>query len=810
MPRAAAVELDVDPAADDVGGTVALDVTITRPLRVLWLHGRDLTVSAVRVRDAAGTLRPARLVDDPTAPGEHSDGQGDLVGVAVDEPLLPGPAQLELTWRAPWGERGGLMRSTDGPPLAVTDLSPADARSLVPCFDDPRFKIPWTLSLVVPHRLAAFANYPETARDPIDDARDRVRFAPTRPLPPHLVAFAVGELVAVDAGATPVPMRVLTVPGTEAQVAHAAAQLAGLATAIAEYVDEPVPFPKLDVVAVPALSDEVVGMENPGLITVRADSLLVGPASPPWLTTAVTSTLAHELSHLWFGDLVSLAWWDEFWLNEGFATWLTDKLMAAREPTWSLVGHPFAPWLLMASDRPGGRPVRAGVHVPADYPAILDIRPYVRGAAVVALLEAWAGPESFRALVRRWLDDHRDGSVTTADLATALATATGVDSATAAGALAGLVDHAGVPVVRVAPECPPDGPPALAITADHGPADAPWPLPVCARLDGGAVRCAVVRGAASIALPPGACPRVVVPNPGARGYLRPLLAPGLLAAALAPGAASRDERAMLTRAVTDADPPRSLADRLAMATTCDVDDLGWCRGQLEPLVTALVTSRRRPALRARLTALYAGAPVGFGVGQGRARQAAAQRAALLASLGDRAHAAAAKAALAPVLAGDEQDVGYAATVLTAAAAGDARLWRRYLAHLTASDRLAPTVATGLGGFTDKGARARLLRLVADHRVDARLRARVLTAAFSNPALRDHRHALATAAAPHLTATELAATLASWCGADDDAVATRLLTARGADDSQRVHVSVRLLACSQRTAAFAAEAEQLAP
>ncbi|HVV84166.1 MAG TPA: M1 family aminopeptidase, partial [Kofleriaceae bacterium] len=481
-PVAASIELEVDPRAPDVGGRVTIDVAIGRPLRVVWLNGRGLTIAAARIVDG-GRTQVARVIGDPLAAADHTDGQGELIGLAVDQPLLPGAARVEIDYRAAWGSDGGLLHSTEIGPMAVTDLSPDDARSVMPCFDDPRFKLPWTLALIVPTGMAAFANYPERARHPVDAGHDRVEFQPTRPLPVHLLAFTVGALVTIDGGTEPVPTRVITVAGTEAAMAHAASQLPGLLAELSAYVEEPVPFPKLDVVAVPTLSGSVVGMENPGLVTVRADSLEVAAGAPPWVAEAVTSTLAHELSHLWFGDLVSLAWWDEFWLNEGFATWLTDKLMAAREPTWSLVGHPFAPWLMMAQDPPGSSPVRKPLRALADFPQILDLKAYARGAAVVATFEAWLGPARFRDVVHGWIAQHRDGSVTTSMLVDALAAAAPADPAggivadrpAVAATMAGLVDHAGVPTARFALRCDAGGPARVDVAVDHGPAAAPWP-----------------------------------------------------------------------------------------------------------------------------------------------------------------------------------------------------------------------------------------------------------------------------------------------------------------------------------------------
>lgn len=810
-PLAATVELAVDPRADDIGGRVAIDVAITRPLRVIWLHARGLDISDAQVI-VDGAPHPARVIADPST--THTDGQGELIGLAVDEPLLAGPARIALTYRAPWGTDAGLIRSADVGPMAVTDLSPADARSVMPCFDDPRFKIPWTVALTVPADLAAFANYPERSRRAVDAGHIRIEFEPTRPLPAHLVAFAVGALVTVDGGARPVPIRIITVAGTEATMAHAAAQVPALLSALSAYLDEPVPFPKLDVVAVPSLSGQVVGMENPGLITVRADSLAVAADAPPGVAISVTATLAHELAHLWFGDLVSLAWWDEFWLNEGFATWLTDKLMAEREPGWTMLGHPFAPWSLMSQDGPDTSPVRKPLRTLADYPAILDLKAYARGAAVVATLEAWLGPAAFRALMHGWIERHRDGSVTTDLLVEALAAAPGladppVARLTLSAMMAGLVDHAGVPLARFALRCDRDAPPRLEITVEHGPAAAPWPLPVCARYDGGASpRCALVTGSASLELT-GACPRWIVPNPGARAYYRPVLAPGLLAAALASGAPTRDERAMLTRAAHDASPPRSLDDRLRAAITCEVDVLPWCLGEFESIVWQVVTAARRPALLARLQAMLPDDAVGFDRGDWRTRLSAAQRAQLLASLGDRRWAAAGRVAADTYLRGTDGDLFYAAVVLATAAAADARLWPRYLRHVRAlHDPMASAFAVGLGSFQDRRALARIVGVLGDRRISASLRRRVLSAAFVNPALRDQRRELAARAAPLLTATEFDGELGSWCGDDDERAAAALLAARGADDDQVARAVARIAGCTADADALAADADLL--
>lgn len=537
VPTAYELELIIRPGEIRYSGRVRIAVRVTEPTRSMWLHGEDMTIDS-----ASLVLADGRAMAMP-APRSHPDG---LLSFALGEPLAPGSATLTIDFHRPYGERAGVFQQqVGGDSYVFTDFEPVDARRGFPCFDEPRFKTPWTVSVVVPAAMQALANMPELATEPMAGGLRRIRFAPTRPLPTYLVAVAVGpfELVEVPERAAPlVPIRIVVPRGHTAWATPAAAMAPELLRIVADYVGSPVPFPKLDFISVPRMSG---AMENPGLITVGAHILLSNPDAPTIRQQRLLAlVIAHELAHLWFGDLVTLRDWDDLWLNEGFATWLSYKALHA----WRAEAMPHLEQVdakaeAMAIDElVGARAVREVGHGRHNLQRIFDALSYKKGGAIVEMLEAWLGEDVFRTAMRAHLAAHADKSITTQSLGAALSAAAGRD---VSGVLASFLEQPGIPQVDIALECRAKDNPTLVLgqkpyvaLAEAELARAAgarrWRIPVCVRypVPGGEAReCMLLETeTARFRLGTAHCPAWIVPNADADGYYRYRMAPAQLLA----------------------------------------------------------------------------------------------------------------------------------------------------------------------------------------------------------------------------------------------------------------------------------------
>ncbi|MBS1839149.1 MAG: M1 family metallopeptidase [Actinobacteria bacterium] len=428
LPRRYELELVVDPDADAFSGTVAIDVTVTEPTDRIVLNALDLAIDAVTVAPRGASAIAARPVTDV----EH-----ERVELVLEEPLPPGSARIEAAFSAPFCEDlVGLYRSTFTVAgveqrLAVTQFESTHARRAFPCFDEPDMKAVFAITLVVPDGMLAVSNAAATTNEPADDDMVRVRFAETMTMSTYLVAVVVGPLATsatriVSGAATDIPLRVICPPGSE--------HLSGFALEVADagirfyegYYDLPYPGDKIDLVAIP---DFAFGaMENLGCITFREVLLLVDEAdvSQPELQR-VADVINHELAHMWFGDLVTMGWWNGIWLNEAFATFMEVTASDAFRPQWDAwTGFGLSRAAAFDTDSlPSTRPIEFPVHSPADAEAMFDILTYEKGASVLRMLEQYLGADRFRDGVRAYLAAHRHANTETTDLWDDLESSTG-------------------------------------------------------------------------------------------------------------------------------------------------------------------------------------------------------------------------------------------------------------------------------------------------------------------------------------------------------------------------------------------------
>lgn len=514
------VELTFDPAREDFTGKITIDLEIAQRSDVLWLHAKDLTIESA-VFERGGVRTPARAFHDK-----------EFLGLAA--PLEPGTSKLAITYRGKMTRNDGTGPypvEEQGAHYIFTQFESMDARSAFPCFDEPSFKVPWKLAIRAPSGATALANTPaeSTTREP--DGRVLTRFAETRPLPSYLVAFAIGpfEFVAAGSSRGGVPIRIAVPRGRTADATYAAEVTRPLLDRLEDYFGSPYPFTKLDVLAVPVFN--AGAMENPGLVTFRQELMLFKPGE---LTISRQQTYAevitHELGHMWFGDLVTLAWWDDTWLNEAFATWVAAKIVDGWKPAWDVpVMNVESKNMVMSQDSlDAARAIRQPIETPDDILNAFDGITYEKGHAVLDMLERWIGPDVFQRGVRQYLAKHAWGNATYADFVAAMSAAAGKDLKPAFDAF---VLVPGVPVVAAELACDKGKPPTLKLAQQrYAPTGSKidtkraWQLPVCVTWSANQQTgrdCTLMTGeTAELALTAKACPAWVMPNEGSVGYYR--------------------------------------------------------------------------------------------------------------------------------------------------------------------------------------------------------------------------------------------------------------------------------------------------
>ena len=547
QPKAYALALTLDPAQARHSGVVDIDVQLRQPSARIRLHAKDLLVQQ------AWAEVGARRLDAKVRPLDASS-----IELLWPKPLPTGPARLTLHFSGMLQDKDvyGLFRQQEaGRWMAATQFEATGARLAFPLFDEPGWKLPWALTLTVPESLQAVANMPLAQQTAARPGWKTLRFETTPPLPSYLLAFAVGNFDIVDAGLShpapqadaaastafsPTPMRFITPAGRGTEAAYAAASTGAIVQRLEAYFDQPHPYPKLDSLALPV----TVGfdaMEHAGLITYASTLMLAAPDSvTPRFQRDYVAIAAHELAHQWFGNLVTMAWWDDLWLNESFASWLGDRITHELQPGWGFdsaaVG---ARRDAMRTDRlQSSRRIAEPVRSDDDLANVWDSITYQKGQSVLAMFEQWLGPERFRAGVRRYIGRHAWGNATAADFSAALA----VDDPSLPEALRSFTHQPGIPRVAVDILCD-AGPPRLRLrqsrllalgSAGGAHTDAArWQVPMVIRTPGGSSRLILGDAEAEHRLPDADCPAWVQANQGGLGYYRPVYAPGGLAALLA-------------------------------------------------------------------------------------------------------------------------------------------------------------------------------------------------------------------------------------------------------------------------------------
>jgi puromycin-sensitive aminopeptidase len=418
------LRLAPDLAAATFDGDVRITATAARAVGQVVLNAAELTVDRASITDGTGTQQAVVTLDEAA----------ERLTLALERPLSPGPLTIELAFTGVLNDRlHGFYRSTFADDqgvehaIATTQFEATDARRAFPCFDEPDRKAVFAVTLDVPGDLGAWSNGPVVAEEPLPDGRRRVRFADTIPMSTYLVAFVVGPLEqteAVDVDGTAV--RVVHAPGKGHLTAFALECAAHALRFFTDWFAMPYPADKLDLVAIP---DFAFGaMENLGCVTFRETALLLDPERSSQLEQQrVADVVSHEIAHMWFGDLVTMKWWNGIWLNEAFATLMELLCVDHFRPQWRRwVSFGMERDVAMATDAlHRTRPVEYPVGPPEEAQGMFDVLTYQKGAGVLRMLERYLGADAFQAGIRRYLDRHRLGNTETSDLWDAIEEASG-------------------------------------------------------------------------------------------------------------------------------------------------------------------------------------------------------------------------------------------------------------------------------------------------------------------------------------------------------------------------------------------------
>jgi len=529
-PTGYVLDLSIDPGNSTFRGAVDVAVRLDERTSYLWMNARGLKIAKASARAGGASVGVTA-----TPRGE------EFLGVAFDRPVGPGNLALHLEYTGTVDETStqGLFRQKSGDDwYAFSMFESTDARRAFPCFDEPSYKTPWQLTLRIPKGTSAVSNTPiESEKDGPGSTRV-VAFKTTKPLPSYLVALGVGPFDYVDAGRAGLnktPIRIVTPRGRAAQARYAAATTGPLLEALEAYFGMAFPYEKLDHVAVPQTVN-FGAEENAGMITWSESVLLASPAEETIrLRRQQSDWNAHEMAHQWFGDLVTMAWWDDVWLNESFATWMADRTLTEWKPEWNKdVDRVTDRSAVMGLDSlVSSRKIRQEIGSPDDIVNAFDPISYQKGAAVLSMFESWIGKDKFRDGVRKYLAAHPYGNATSKDFLQAIETASfpGV-----AAAFSTFLDQAGVPLIRVGVSCD-GGKPSLSLSQKRflpvgtpGSADTAWRVPVCSRGGAPAARgCGLLTEASgTLPAPTAGCPSWLLANDGERGYYRVLYEGDLL------------------------------------------------------------------------------------------------------------------------------------------------------------------------------------------------------------------------------------------------------------------------------------------
>ncbi|MDA0712534.1 MAG: M1 family metallopeptidase, partial [bacterium] len=424
IPSAYDLKLNIDPSKESFSGVVKIDLTIKKTLNFFWMHGNDLEVKSVIFESEDGQSLKADYKQ------VSADG---VVKISLPKRVKAQNAILSIEYETKLtNELSGLYKVVvDKIPYAFTQFEPIAARRCFPSFDEPRFKTPFNVELTIPKDTVAVANTLVKSETINADEQKVVTFATTKPLPTYLVAFAVGPFDIVNGKALAassvrknvVPFRAVAVKGMGAKLKYALQETPRLVELLENYFQIAYPYEKLDIIAVP---DFAAGaMENAGAITFRDQYIIIdAKTASVSQKRSFASIMAHELAHQWFGNLVTMKWWDDLWLNEAFATWMSYNIVADYNPEYK-AEMSMLDWIhdaMRADSLVTARQIKQPILSYHDIHNAFDSITYAKGASVLTMFENYLGKSVFQASVQHHLNKFAFKTATADDFIESLTT----------------------------------------------------------------------------------------------------------------------------------------------------------------------------------------------------------------------------------------------------------------------------------------------------------------------------------------------------------------------------------------------------
>jgi aminopeptidase N len=507
---------DLDKATFE--GDETISIRVLKPTSEITLNAVDIEFHEVTIANG-GAMQKAKVT---------SVKDKEMVVLTVEKALAEGPATVHITYAGILnGEMRGFYLGKDdgGRKYAATQFESTDARRAFASFDEPGYKATFDITTVADKGQVAISNSKISSDTPGPGDKHTVRFATTPKMSTYLAALVVGNFEYIEGGADGIPIRIYSTPGKKEMGKFALETAEHVLSYYDKYFNVKYPYGKLDLVGIPDFS--AGAMENTGCITFREVLLQIDEKQGSVdLKKTIASVIAHEMAHQWFGDLVTMKWWDDIWLNEGFATWMSSKPIQAWKPEWNfnLDDVSNTGGTLNTDSLANTRPIHQAAETPAQIQELFDGIAYGKAASVLRMLESYLGEETFRAGVNAYIQKHEYANATAHDFweAQAKTSKKPVDQI-----MPTFVKQAGVPIINVKSQCSGS---STSVTLDQrryyfdrekfqGQNDELWQVPLCMKSSTGAQKCELLTKKEETFTLPG-CSTWVLANAGATGYYR--------------------------------------------------------------------------------------------------------------------------------------------------------------------------------------------------------------------------------------------------------------------------------------------------
>ena len=526
------VDLTIIPDEKHFSGEVNIDLNVKAETDFFYMHGKLFEIASAEVTTADGK----KLV----ATYETVDETG-IVKISLTEKIKPGKAKLHIAYKAPFNEslEGLYIVREKDVNYVFSQMEAISARLVFPSFDEPGFKVPFDVSVTTKEDLVVIANTPETKVEKLEGGMKKVTFATTKPLPTYLLAFAVGDfdvvewqdIPATDVRKRTVPLRGIATKGKGDKMKFALENTAKIVNSLEEYFQIPYPYAKLDILALPDFS--YGAMENAGAITYREQLLLLDENSSMGAKRSYYGVHAHELAHQWFGNYVTPEWWNDIWLNEAFATWMSQVALDNIMPE-----HKFREGILRGAQGAmrgdslvSARQIRQPILSNNDITSAFDGITYSKGGGVLAMIETFMGPEDFRAGIQNYMQRHAFKNANADHFITAIGEkSTKVSMEEIREAFFSFLEQPGIPYLDIVKSCS-GGQTSLKISQSRyfplgskGDKNQSWKVPACFGYEIEGVKyknCSLLKEkVTTVTFPEKGCATYVMPNVDGAGYYR--------------------------------------------------------------------------------------------------------------------------------------------------------------------------------------------------------------------------------------------------------------------------------------------------